>query len=475
MKIPILKHLKNDRGSALVVGLVIATILGFTLASYLVLTQNQHRSMFRSQTWGASLALTEAGVEEGLAFINKYQGTPTPLTNWTVNYLADGWTKDGNVYSKSNTTDASLGGYTVYVTNLNNAPTISANGAAVWNPPTGFVPKPYYAVVGGQTVTTVQTAPVVRRVLVTTQNSPVFPVAMAALGKINLNGNNIATDSFDSADPNYSINGRYPTGDLTKTKDNGTVVTLSTLVNSLNVGNADIKGKVKTGPNGSVAIGNQGTVGSKAWVESGKQGIEPGYSADDVNMDFPNAVIPTVSWSALPSAPNPKPVINGITYDTVFYTSGNYSVSGLSGKVYIATNAQVILQITGSVAMSGQDQIDISAENASLTIYMRGSSFSTSGTGTINNLSKNANTFALYGMPSCTSINLAGNADFSGTIYAPQADLSLGGGGNNTYDFVGATISKTVTMNGHFNFHYDENIARVGPSRGYIPTSWVEK
>jgi hypothetical protein len=29
-------------------------------------------------------------------------------------------------------------------------------------------------------------------------------------------------------------------------------------------------------------------------------------------------------------------------------------------------------------------------------------------------------------------------------------------------------------MNGHFRFHYDENLARVGPSRGYIPVNWKE-
>lgn len=475
MRIPVIKHSKKVHGSVLVVGLVIATILGFTLASYLVLAAGQHRSMFRSQTWATSLSLTEAGVEEGLAFINKYAGTATPLTNWMTVYSADGWEKSGNVYRKTNTLDSAIGGYTVFVTNLNNAPAIFAVGAALWKVANSSVLQPYYAVVGGQEVATVQPAPVVRRVFVQTRNTPIFPVAMAAIGQINLNGNNIATDSFDSGDPNFNINGQYPMGDLTKTKDNGSVVTLSTLVNSLNVGNADIKGKVKTGPNGTIAIGNQGTVGSKAWVESGKKGIEPGYSADDFNVDFPDAVLPTVSWSALPSAPNPKPVINGITYDTVFLTDGNYQVSSLAGKVYIATNAHVILHVTGNVGLSGQDQVDIAPVNASLTIYMAGGGFSTSGNAGLNNLSKNPLALALYGLPTCTGINLGGNAAFSGSIYAPQADLSLGGGGNNTYDFVGASISKTVTMNGHFNFHYDENIARVGPSRGYVATSWAEK
>ena len=68
-----------------------------------------------------------------------------------------------------------------------------------------------------------------------------------------------------------------------------------------------------------------------------------------------------------------------------------------------------------------------------------------------------------------------GNTAFTGTIYAPTADFQLGGGGNSTYDFVGASITKSVKMNGHFNFHYDENLRRNGMGKGYIPTNWKEK
>lgn len=50
----------------------------------------------------------------------------------------------------------------------------------------------------------------------------------------------------------------------------------------------------------------------------------------------------------------------------------------------------------------------------------------------------------------------------------------MGGGGGNTYDFVGASVSSTVLMNGHFNFHYDEALGRIGPRRGYIITGWNE-
>ena len=46
-----------------------------------------------------------------------------------------------------------------------------------------------------------------------------------------------------------------------------------------------------------------------------------------------------------------------------------------------------------------------------------------------------------------------------GTIYAPQADFNLKGSGKTSVDdFTGASITKTTTMAGNFNFHYDESL-----------------
>jgi hypothetical protein len=82
--------------------------------------------------------------------------------------------------------------------------------------------------------------------------------------------------------------------------------------------------------------------------------------------------------------------------------------------------------------------------------------------------------FSYFGMTNNTSVSMSGNAAFTGVIYAPNAALTLGGGGSNPYDFVGAAIAKTVNMNGHYNFHYDEALAKYGPSKGYVVTTWNE-
>jgi len=165
--------------------------------------------------------------------------------------------------------------------------------------------------------------------------------------------------------------------------------------------------------------------------------------------------------------------VSGTNYTYVMAT-GNYQLASLSlsglDKVLVAGNA--VLYVTDSINVAGNAFIYI-ATNAMLQIYMGGATASIGGNG-LANANANATNFTYYGLPSNTSLSLSGNAAFTGSIYAPQAAFSLGGGGNNTYDFVGASVTGTVSMNGHYNFHYDENLGRMGPIRGYTVNSWNE-
>ncbi len=290
-----------------------------------------------------------------------------------------------------------------------------------------------------------------------------FSKGLVAKGQIDLRGNNVQTDSFDSSDPAYSTNGRY---DPAKKKDKGDVATNSSLTNSLSVGNAKIIGKVSTGPEGVVGIGPNGTVGSLAWHVSGNKGIEPGWSSDDMDVEFPDVQAP------FSSAPQPVGgTVNGVTYDYII-TSGNWKISSqtLKGKVLVTGEATVL--VTSEIAFTGQDFLKIQP-NASLKLYMAGEKTRLGGQGVLNESGK-AENFYYFGLPANTSLSLSGNASFTGALYAPQATFTLGGGGNNTYDFVGAAVANTIKLNGHFNFHYDENLAKVGPSRGYVITAWHE-
>jgi len=456
---------RSQDGSVLLVSLLIAAILGTVLASYLILTQTQNLSVARSQQWNTAIPLAEAGVEEALSHLNAGAPyfDPAEATN---NLVSNGWTYSGGLlhsprrYLGQDYYDAAI--QFVGVT-----PVIFSTGTVAVVTSFARAPGPMFAAVG--TTAPAGAAPKSRSVRAETKIDALFAVAMAAKETIDLRGNNVTTDSFDSADPQYSINGLYPVGDLSKTKDNGDVCTDSVIINSLNVGNANIKGKAKTGPGGTIAIGPQGSVGSRAWVEGGNRGIQPGWSANDFNVYFPEVALPTTIWLAAP----PGAVINGVWYDHVFLTSGDYQVNSFN-KMYIGSNANVRIKIPNNIKLTGNsDQIRIAPVGASLKLYMVGASFSIKGLGVVNE-SGNAANFYYFGLPSNTSVSFGGNASFTGAIYAPQAAFSLGGGGNNIYDFVGASVTRSVVMNGHFRFHYDENLARVGGHRGFIPTRWTE-
>lgn len=414
----------REGGSVLMVTLFMSALIGFFLFSYLYLVRTQRTLVARSQAWNAALALAEAGAEEGLAQLNP--GAPLP----TIDRTANGWgSPSGGFYgpmqrSLSNDT------YSVVFT-TNTYPIIYS---------TGYVSVPSIPAI------------ISRAVRISTTNVPLFNVALAASGNIDLKGNNVASDSFNSTDPNLSTNGRY---DSSKTSTNGDVASVAGIVN---VGNGNINGSVLLGPSASDSIGANGYV--------------TGGVYNDFNYNFPDVVLPQTSWLSASSLLVPL-LIDGTFYNYVFTaTTGDYLINGLSGNVYVASNSAIRLRLTGD-ASPGTIRVAGSGSTAgNLTIYMDGPSFSLSGNDTVDG--GNAANLTLFGTPNCTSISMSGNAAFTGTIYAPEAALSMSGSGNNDYDFVGACVSKTVTLNGHFNFHFDENLLAHGPIRGYGATSWRE-
>jgi hypothetical protein len=304
---------------------------------------------------------------------------------------------------------------------------------------------------------------------------------MAALGAIDLKGNNVASDSFDSSDPLYSTNGLYT---VTKRKAGGDIVTNSSITNStaLSVGNANIAGHIQTGPNGSYTILN-GTVGDLPWVDANTVGIEPGWANNDMNTTFDPAVLPTATWipasgigtGGSGTAPDGKSYAHIFTspLDTVS-NPGTYSITD-SGDIYVGTNVSVKLYVSTA---SDYKPINIwvagvnTSEAGKMIAYVASPSM-TLGT---NDKTQSGRAWNLmfFGLPTCTTLTYSGNGDFTGAIYAPSADFHLAGGGNGYIDFIGASVTRTVQMNGHYHFHYDESLRSYGPNNGYIATAWRE-
>jgi hypothetical protein len=297
-------------------------------------------------------------------------------------------------------------------------------------------------------------------------NTSPFPGALTLKSTVDVNGNNVTADAYDSTDPTHSswqVGLGYGTYVNTGTSVNplraadGNIATDGSIIN---IGNGNVYGHVDTGPGGNVAVGANGSVGGLAWVNTGTRGIQPGYSQDDMNVSFPDVVAPTNSWIPLANNAN-------IT------NSGSYAMNQITGPITIdgGTNRiNVTLYLTNGITLNGQDMLTIT-NNAYVTIYA-GGSITETGNGAINNASQHPAQLIIYGLPTLTTISLVGNGAFWGAIYAPEADVTFKGAGS-AGGYYGALTGNSIKLTGNSTFSYDMSLGHMG-NTGFTVTSWQE-
>ena len=406
----------RENGSSLFVALTICMVVGIILAGYLLLTSNRFQMSVRSSDWNAAIPVLEAGVEEALTHMTRDTNQPT-ANNWTSATI-----KGIPAYTKKRTfSDGSY--FFVYIVNYaSNNPTIYSQG---------FVRSPYNTnkFIG-------------RTVMVGVTNPPtVFTHAMAVNGNVNLVGSPVI-DGYDSRRGGYNT--------ATNRDAVGGIATDAQLLNTVSLGGANIYGPIATGP-GAVILG--GTVGDVAWNAS-HSGIQPGWSTATMNVSYPSNSAPAGAASWTPPT----------QYTNI--TSGSYALAGYTSSGDMTINGNVVLYITpgNSFTVKGSDTITIKP-GGSLKI-IAGGNVSIAGGGVLNGTGVAGN-FSIVGLSSCTSISYAGNAQFIGTVNAPQADFSIKG----TTDVYGAIIANSASMNGNTALHYDEALAYQD---SYIVNSWQE-
>jgi hypothetical protein len=565
----IISSKSSEQGTTLLVALFLTTILAVTIAGYLKHAYQQQYLSTRSQVWNSSIAVTEAGVEEALQHLNT---NPTNLT-------ANGWAQSGSTYTMSRQL-TSTARYTVTINSANITRPEITSQAFMTDPRLAASATPTLAAVLGGTVSTVNQNEIVSRaVRVKCGKDGLFLKAMVAKHWIDMNGNNVMTDSFDSTKPAYSENGRYPSSKPWRLLDNGDVASNDSIFNVVNVGIANIYGRVAVGPGGTIDV-KGGGVGTRAWQAS-NTGIQPGYFTDDMNFTFPSVTLPyttgltpssgtvsttnysfstslvTIISSTYPSPvppggvmtsntyvtvssmPSPIPfgtvtntlstatsssafpapgtyvgtptkkgskwyydVITGYnyTYPKTYYvystdvTTTNYTVttdtydyilpgsaanmpplkyyvdSLKNAKVLVQGNAQLVVR--NDIKFSGQDGIWLGS-NGKLEMWVGGTSADISGQG-IFNPTGYAKNFLLWAADSVTDLKLSGNGEFTGIIVAPNANVTLNGGGSTKEDYIGSLIGNTIKMNGHYKFHYDEALKNLDKDGRYKVTEWNE-
>jgi len=413
-----LRRRQANQGSILFLAIIIALILGISLGGYLTLTSGQQQSVARSQRWNAALDLAEAGIEEGLAQVND---SPN---DFSVNT----WTRSNGTNFGPQIRTLANGRYGVLVQGTN-TPTIYSTGS-ISAPMTGTV--------------------FTRTVRVTTQVLPLFNVALGAVGNINMNGNSMATDSWNSHDTNLSNNGVWTSA---KTSTNGDVASQTGIVN---IGQHTINGNLYLGPTATYTSSTNLILGD----------LDKNY-----NVNFPDAKLPANAGSAI------SPSVNGGT-NWLNSNNGIYYVNNDNKPIAVPAGITVTLIVYAqsfnptSVTLGGG-----TTNPATIIIYdappSSGGSVSLGGNNVGGAIGATPLNFLFYGLPNLTTIDFHGTSDFIGAIYAPEADLTLGGGGHGS-NLMGAAICRTVTLNGHYDVHYDEALAAWGPAKSFTANSWQE-
>src|SRR6266478_3349379 len=113
--------------------------------------------------------------------------------------------------------------------------------------------------------------------------------------------------------------------DPKKSGDKGDVASNDTIIDAVNVANANIYGHVATGPGGTIYIGSNGGIGEHSWQKN-NTGIEPGgtpaWVTHDSNFTFPTIAMPNTSGYLTPTSGNVvTTTINGVN---VVYTTNHY-------------------------------------------------------------------------------------------------------------------------------------------------------
>ncbi len=449
------------------------------------------------------------------------------------NLATDGWTYDSGTssYSRSNYMNSSSSYVTtIFVTNSLN-PVIIARAYVTM--PSKFAKSALSSVLAtiGSSQSPAPSAPVTRAVEVTCSKGNLYLAAMVARNTINLNGNGVTTDSYDSSDPTKSTNGQY---DPAKYKgDMGDVATDLSVIDSLNVGNANIYGHAHTGPGSpadAITYLPNCIVGSHAWAAS-HTGVEQNWYVQDANFTFPNTALPNTanylaptggvmvlqtatmvtntSYTALSTATNLVSAITSSTYTSGLHVGQSYYYALLSGRttnrysqiLWGGVNTQPY--VTGSVGtnvlvmgpgvtlvvtngLSGTENFSFYRDawntnngaqpqcpDSGVTVYAGGTSCAISGNQSVNQPGYPAD-FIVLCAPSVTSFTLNGNGQFTGVLVAPNVNIAMNGGGKSNTDFCGAVMVNSVTMNGHFSFHYDEALSRAASNGRFLITAWNE-
>ena len=451
----------SNRGSVLIVALIFAGLLALSLTSYMQLAFNSARLANRSFYANAAENLLDTGLEQAMWCLNN--------NSYTGNAgfaLRPGYTKQYQGTFPSSDT------YYTYTQGVKGQ-------VDVWLNTAGTTPH----AVAKAIITLGDGTTIIKEADIYLKKRSYFNNGLVAKQSLTFVGN-VAVDAW-SSDPDASATtAAIPYTSLVAV-DSGQIASLSVSVASISVGNADIYGYASVGGSSiaDISVGATGRVGAYGTANGT---IDPNRVTYDFTTNFPDVSVPTTSpitiaaISGTVTLPNvtDRPAADGKYY----YSVPSITLTG-SNTLSIIAGTNVVLTVTGTtgttVKGAGNSEIDIPV-TSTLTMYVAGD-ISLSGNGIVNGSSSFPNqpiAFQLYGTRSAATTASVGTQDFAikgngylaGVVYAPNANVTVGGNG----DTFGAIVSNQTSMNGNGNFHFDLSLAKTLTTSSWQVSKWRE-
>lgn len=213
--------------------------------------------------------------------------------------------------------------------------------------------------------------------------------------------------------------------------------------------------------NGDAVVGSGGdpenTIDNKGTITGSQYSLSTPQKLDQVSV---------------PSSLEDLPSLGTLTGGDVI-VSGKYDSIDLGNSATVTIKGDVTLYVTGDVTLGNSAQIVVdNTSDSSLTLYI-GGDFSGGNSSNINNLTENPHYTTIYGLDSCSKINMKNDSSFYGTIYAPHAEVVY----NNSAALYGSVIAKSFETKNSASIHYDASLRNVSADEPLVKfrvTKWAE-
>jgi hypothetical protein len=452
MRARFLRVVRSTRGSVLIVAMLLAGIIGISLASYLKLSITSLRSANRSFYANSSIDYAEIGIEQAMACfytITTGVAAATAWTGWNLNAVTNEATR---VFPTSST----------YYT-----PGPGARAQVrVYVQHYDFTGSPIIAVKA--TITPADGPVIEKMVKVSVRSRSLFANGLVARNLIDWAGRPTA-DSWNS-DPDGDGAGlvAYAVGERA---NNCTIGTVNATNGAIDLANGTVYGTVGTGG---------GTVTGSPTISGG--------TSYDFSASFPTVTTPT------PATINLAPDIVGTTTfpsatvgtamnasdGTYYYSFGigdGIDLSGGSTNIQIEAGKKVVFIMNNhsgvpAISIGGNSFMTVN-DGAKLQVYTNGN-LSIAGAG-VANANIQPSSFLIYGTRTTVgqTMTINGNGALRAGVYAPYAAVTANGSGA-TGQIQGSIVAYSIDMNGGPDFHYDEALGNLTTSAGVGVLQWRE-